>query len=308
MDISFNSLAHLTVAEIMILFKENRTLDSLNIKWNEFIIEHETIIPLFKALRLNENLKDLNLSWNGISGKGFARFMLRAVKAHPTLQKLDLSNNRISQLQLKSIIKLIKISSSLQELYLGGNIWSGADLFDLIKSVTGEVTLKLLDLGEFTWIPQSAYILAKQIIESKSDLKIIFKGQILPNPPDPVDFKAIIIDRAKYLAMAPKKKKLKRDMGHFMINAMDAEKTHYRKESFEDLLKKFKAKLDSDLVGHLGGEFTEKIRLAKKRTGKRIALKELAKAYLDRHPTERPPPPPPKKKRGKKGKKGKKTK
>lgn len=44
-------------------------------------------------------------------------------------------------------------------------------------------------------------------------MEIIYRGRLLPNPPKEVSLKDICADRAKYLAMNPKKGKVKRDFG-----------------------------------------------------------------------------------------------
>lgn len=47
---------------------------------------------------------------------------------------------------------------------------------------------------------------------TKPDVIVIYKDVISPNPPALANMKDICADRAKYLALKPKKKKLKRDL------------------------------------------------------------------------------------------------
>lgn len=54
----------------------------------------------------------------------------------------------------------------------------------------------------------------KLIKKKKPNIEIIYRGQLLPNPPDEtVSLKDICADRAKYLAKKPKKREAKRDFG-----------------------------------------------------------------------------------------------
>lgn len=54
--------------------------------------------------------------------------------------------------------------------------------------------------------------IVETIKATKPDVIVIYKDVILPNPPALVDMKDICADRAKFLALKPKKKKLKRDL------------------------------------------------------------------------------------------------
>ena len=55
--------------------------------------------------------------------------------------------------------------------------------------------------------------MAKEIRIFKPHVKIIFQGVLMPNPPTAVNMLDIYADRAKFLAMTPKKVKQQRNMG-----------------------------------------------------------------------------------------------
>jgi hypothetical protein len=55
--------------------------------------------------------------------------------------------------------------------------------------------------------------MAEKIMQTQADVKIVYKRQLMPNLPEPVDMKAIAVDRCKFLGMKPKRKKSKRNMG-----------------------------------------------------------------------------------------------
>lgn len=53
-----------------------------------------------------------------------------------------------------------------------------------------------------------------KVMQVNPDLKFVYKGQIKEEPAAEANFKMILIDRLKALAMKPKKKKLRKDMGY----------------------------------------------------------------------------------------------
>jgi hypothetical protein len=55
--------------------------------------------------------------------------------------------------------------------------------------------------------------LLQEIHVSKPNVKVIYKSVILPNKVREVNMMDICADRAKFLAMKPKKKTAKRNMG-----------------------------------------------------------------------------------------------
>ena len=85
----------------------------------------------------------------------------------------------------------------------------------------------------------------------------------------------MLVDRAKFLAMKPKKKKLKKNMGydlknssemiisnlslfrHIMHTLKSIEDQFLPKEDLKLLFKSLKVKLDSDLIQHFADTFSE---------------------------------------------------
>lgn len=53
----------------------------------------------------------------------------------------------------------------------------------------------------------------KKVGEINPQLEIIYKGQIKERPAEEANFKNILVDRLKTLAMKPKKKKKRKNMG-----------------------------------------------------------------------------------------------
>lgn len=55
--------------------------------------------------------------------------------------------------------------------------------------------------------------MVKEIKRFKPFVAVIFQNVYMPNPPRPVNILDIYADRAKFLAMSPKKEAQRRDMG-----------------------------------------------------------------------------------------------
>lgn len=128
---------------------------------------------------------------------------------------------------------------------------------------------------------------------------ISYQGVLMANPPRPVDVPEMLLDRCRFLGFKPKKKKLKRDLGHLMLQLQQLESAPLERDAFVATVKKFRIKLDRPLLEALMDAFP---------TGKRqVDGAAMAVKYLGKYPTE-PPPPKVKKAKKKKGKKGKKKK
>lgn len=76
-----------------------------------------------------------------------------------------------------------------------------------ISSTSFEKLIKLIQEIKFSF-----FQLLQDIKLFKKDFEVIYQGVLMPNPPRDVNMLNIYADRAKYLAMKPKKMILKRDM------------------------------------------------------------------------------------------------
>lgn len=124
----------------------------------------------------------------------------------------------------ENISKSLSRNSILQELYLGNNPLEAEGAFILISSInprnSPESDLRLLNL-ENVWADKTV-LPELEIIENERPWLQIVLGGILSNYVlvGPNDMK-ILLRRAKYEAMAQKKKKLRRDFGHFVLSLND---------------------------------------------------------------------------------------
>jgi hypothetical protein len=167
-------------------------------------------------------------------------------------------------------------------------------ILSLVNVFSGPTTVKLLDLGDDLYVLPATVKVIDKLKAKNPEVTLVYKGQLYPNPPEPVDLKSIAINRCRYLAQKPKRKKLRRDIGHFMLQLAALEDPLLKLDAFGDLMRNFKAKLDDSLV-----EFLVKQFMTKEKKIKRVNVHEMAKYYLERYPTEPPPPVPEKKKKPK---------
>lgn len=121
------------------------------------------------------------------------------------------------------------------------------------------------------------------------DLRIVYNGALLDRPPKVIDFTAILIDRCRYLCMKPKNEKLKKDLGHFFLKVLDDGPQLCSKETFLKLLSEFNNKLEGTIGEQIAVDWTEST--GKKSKGGKVTLHKMAKYYLERYPTEKPPAP-----------------
>lgn len=172
---------------------------------------------------------------------------------------------------------------------LGGNPLSANDIRLLLLSIESKNSLSVLSFGTSTWFTKECTDIVTKIHQKYPALQITFKGCFTPRPLKTVDFSKLLVDRCKYAAMAPKKKKLRKNIGHFFIKMLKEGPEFCTKFEFEELISKFKAKLDKKLIEQVALNWSESY--GKKGAKKRIALHKLANYYLELHPTECPPEP-----------------
>ncbi|KAJ6635381.1 hypothetical protein Bhyg_13966, partial [Pseudolycoriella hygida] len=153
----------------------------------------------------------LDYSWNGLSGGDWIKSFKQALLKNVSLELLRIDNNRLSA-NADEIMSSISKSSSLRELHLGGNPWKEQDWKNILNVYLKQSNLITLELGVHTYLTENCVISIKTIATVNPQLKIVYKGQIKDQKLEEVNFKNILIDRMKTLALQPKKKKLRRNM------------------------------------------------------------------------------------------------
>ncbi|KAG4080753.1 hypothetical protein HA402_005933 [Bradysia odoriphaga] len=297
LDISHNSLSTRSGSAISDLLSKTR-IQVLNISWNE-LSSHDCVTKIFEGLKQSTHTKAIDYSWNGLSSSEWVKSLKKAMLKNETLEKLNLENNRLNGVA-DQIMPAISKSSSLREVYVGDNPWNEQDWKNIVNVYLKPSNLNVLGLGTHTYLTEECVLLIRKAMRVNPELKFIYQGQIKEQPATDVNFKNILIDRLKALALKPKKKKLRKNMGHFFLKLKTENIEYVDPDNFAETLAAFGAKLDQRLIEQVVDEFTTEVFIKNKKTGK-VPLLDVADYYLARHPTE-----PPKVKPGKKKKKKKK--
>lgn len=133
------------------------------------------------------------------------------------------AGNGFTENDAAHIARALTKNNTLQELYLGNNPLKAHGALVLVHAIaSSNVILRLLDL-ENIWANKDILQELETIKEFKPGV-IVKLGGILSNyqlvgPNE----KKILLRRANYEAMAPKRKKQRRDFGHFVISLKDTE-------------------------------------------------------------------------------------
>lgn len=187
---------------------------------------------------------------------------------------------RISSTGTQALSTACRKSESLKRLFIGGNLFNEEDLKPLVSAAMQSSSLELLSLGDETWLSKETAELAKKAMAQRTVLHVLYKGARTATV-RPADFSAILVDRCKFLAMKPKKRKLKREMGEFFARKIRDGAKYSSAEEFAAMLKEFKAKIDDTLVGKIVENWT--VNVGK---GKKMDLEGLCNYYLAKHPYE----------------------
>ncbi|XP_023290191.1 leucine-rich repeat-containing protein 74A-like [Orussus abietinus] len=294
-DLSHNLLASGSAEILKTLLSENESLRHLDLSWNS-LFDRETVKSLFKGLLKNYELLSLDLSWNSLD-KDCVPFLGPFLARTLSLRRFNLSGNRFSPHDAEAIARSLSRNVSLEEFFLGNNPLKAQGALALVRVLapnrSPSSSLRHLDL-ENIWADKNVLPELEKIREERPWLRIRLGGvlgdfQIIG--PDP---RKLLMDRAIFEAMKPKKRKLKKNFGHFVLTLGD---TFASKAQFMEAIKKFKLKLSESLVEEIMKAFSGP---------KQVVDQGAIKSYfLEQYPDTRPPSPPTEKK-AKKAKKAEK--
>ncbi|CRK90253.1 CLUMA_CG003964, isoform A [Clunio marinus] len=289
LNLSKNFLSFKTALAFQDVCEANKSLVKLDLSHNSFY-EDNAIDILLKSLQGNETVSHLDLSWNGLGGESFAKSLLKAIKLSK-LRSIKLEYNRMGKFEIKKLAVGVRKSETIEEVYIGGNLLSKENDSLLINVFQSDSPLNMISYGRWYHLSRDAYSLLQDIRWFKPSIKVIFKDVILPNPPKDVNMLDIYADRAKFLAMSPKKKKLQKDFGAFMRGLLNLPSSYLEKLEFLDMIEKSKMKHDVVLIDQYCDECSVLFN-----GRKTVDVHLMANHYLSRHPYT------PKKKTKKKGK------
>uniref|UniRef100_A0A1S4HAP4 Uncharacterized protein n=1 Tax=Anopheles gambiae TaxID=7165 RepID=A0A1S4HAP4_ANOGA len=279
LDVSWNHLDTASGQAIGRFLSTQKTLKELLLAGNHLYQELQCTVPLLLGMIGNETLELLDLSWNGLRGEELGRALSKAVQ-QSKLKCLKLECNMLSEVELSFVVKLAKKSETLVELWLGSNVFEDTVLVELVRTFMRHPTLLVLSLGPFQFIPQTVAKLCRICKRKYPAKQIIYQGVLRAKPARPVDVQEMLLERSRFLAQKPKKAKLKRDLGHLMLQFGDAETSLLTREEFVLALKRFRLKLDRALLEALMDAFEAPKKL--------VDTGAMALKYLTKHPTERP--------------------
>ncbi|XP_035891615.1 uncharacterized protein LOC118502959 [Anopheles stephensi] len=278
-DTSWNHLHIASGQAIGRFLSTQKTIQELNLTGNQLYNEPQCIVPLLMGTVGNESLQQLDLSWNGLRGEELGRALLKAIP-QSNLKRLKLEHNLLTALEMSFIVRMMKKCEQLEQLWLGSNMFEDTVMIDLVRTFVRNPSLQLLSLGSFQFIPQAANKLCRLCKRKYPSKTIIYQGVIRANPARPVDVQDMLLDRCRFLAQKPKKAKQKRDFGHLMLQLAAAEETVLVREEFEQVVKRFRAKLDRPLLEALMDAFEVPKKL--------VDTGAMALKYLTKHPTDPP--------------------
>ncbi|KYM82782.1 hypothetical protein ALC53_06787, partial [Atta colombica] len=248
------------------------SLTHLNLSWNS-LYDAKLWKALVDGLKKNETLRSLNLSWNALEERCVPHLYNLLLRSQ-NIEKLNLSWNRFTENDAEIIAQGLSKNNTLQELQLGNNPLGAQGVSALIDAITPNLspneTLRLLDL-ENIWANKN--ILENlEIIENIKPWVTIKLGGILSNyqivgP----NVRRLLLKRAKYEAMLPKKKKQRRDFGQFVISLTDK---LIARGMF--LVQKFELKLSTSLIDEIMNAF--------KGPHNTVDQEQLKSFYLEEYP------------------------
>ncbi|XP_025153883.1 leucine-rich repeat-containing protein 74B [Harpegnathos saltator] len=276
-NLSGNCLNESCSEDLRNLLSNMETLKHLDLSWNS-LHSVETWKALTDGLGKNETLLSLDLSWNGL-GSACVPYLCQLLLQSRSIEKLNLNRNGFTEKDAVHIATALAKNNTLQELHLGNNPLKAQGALVLVHAITSpDVALRLLDL-ENVWANKDI-LRELEMIEKLRPGVVVKLGGILSNyqlagPNE----KKILLERANYEAMMPKRKKQRRDFGQFVISLLDKEISRPR---FIALVKKFRLKLSKTLVEEIMNVFEG----TRKNTVDQGLLKSF---YLKEYPATRPP-------------------
>lgn len=133
------------------------------------------------------------------------------------------SGNRFNEENAASIATALSQNNKLQQLYLGNNPLKAEGALALVRAIShlsSDAALRLLDL-ENIWTKTDVLPELKTIETFKPWITVRLGGILSNYSLVGPNVKRIILDRANYEAMKHKKKRLRRNFGHFVMSLDD---------------------------------------------------------------------------------------
>ncbi|XP_008826531.1 leucine-rich repeat-containing protein 45 isoform X1 [Nannospalax galili] len=130
LDVKGNNLRAAGAEALGKLLRQNRSIQSLTLEWNNIGAWEDAFATFCGALAANSTLQQLDLRNNQISHKGAEELAL-ALKGNTSLQQLDLRWNNIGLLGGRALVNCLPSNRTLWRLDLAGNNIPG----DILRAV-----------------------------------------------------------------------------------------------------------------------------------------------------------------------------
>ncbi|XP_006064309.1 leucine-rich repeat-containing protein 45 [Bubalus kerabau] len=130
LDLKGNNLRAAGAEALAKLLRQNKSIQSLTLEWNNLGTWDEAFATFCGALAANGALRQLDLRNNQINHKGAEELAL-ALKSNASLQQLDLRWNHIGLLGGRALVNCLPSNRTLWKLELAGNNIPG----DIIRAV-----------------------------------------------------------------------------------------------------------------------------------------------------------------------------
>ena len=155
--------------------KEDNILQSLKISRNKIFTDESghiaNVVMMTKAIQINTTLQKLDMSNNSISDHGAAAIS-DSLKINVSLQELDLAGNKITTEGAKKIVEAIQVTKILQKLNLCNNNISDDGAAAISDSLKINVSLQELNLAGNKITTEGAKKIAEAIQVTKTLQKL----------------------------------------------------------------------------------------------------------------------------------------
>ncbi|XP_003340325.2 leucine-rich repeat-containing protein 45 [Monodelphis domestica] len=146
------------------LLRQNKTLKSLVLEWNNLGIWEESFSLFCEGLGANTTLLQLDLRNNQVNHKG-AEELAMALKKNSTLQELDLRWNNIGLLGGRAIMNCLPNNKTLRKLELAGNNIPG----DVLRAVEQAMDHNIDRQVSLQENQNRTYVLSKEVQNLKEE-------------------------------------------------------------------------------------------------------------------------------------------
>uniref|UniRef100_A0A8D2J2T3 Leucine rich repeat containing 45 n=1 Tax=Varanus komodoensis TaxID=61221 RepID=A0A8D2J2T3_VARKO len=120
LDLKGNNLRAVGAEALGKLLRQNKSIRSLTLEWNNLGVWEESFALFCEGLRANCHLQCLDLRNNQINHQGAGELAM-ALKGNSTLRELDLRWNNIGLLGGRALLNCLHSNRTLQQLELAGN-------------------------------------------------------------------------------------------------------------------------------------------------------------------------------------------